>query len=103
MKKQFFYAAFAIAMMASCTSEDTVAVDPINPDAEEKVAIEYMNSCNMNTSEVIFVGDSIHDFEVANAINVKAILVSTGHTNKDRLLKVTSDVIDSLSEIKKYL
>jgi len=40
MKKQFFYAAFAIAMMASCTSEDTVAVDPINPDAEEKVAIE---------------------------------------------------------------
>lgn len=82
---------------------DVVGLNDALANSKEKVAIEYMNSCNMNPSEVIFVGDSIHDFEVANAINVKAILVSTGHTNKDRLLKVTSDVIDSLSDIKKYL
>ena len=40
MKKQFFYAAMAIAMMASCTSEDNLSVDPITPDEDEKVAIE---------------------------------------------------------------
>lgn len=40
MKKQFFYAAFALAMMASCTSEDNLSVDPITPDADDKVAIE---------------------------------------------------------------
>ena len=62
-----------------------------------------MNNSNMNPNEVIFVGDSIHDFEVASAINVKAVLVSTGHTTKDRLLTVTNDVIDNLSDIKKYL
>lgn len=40
MKKQFFYAAMAIAMMASCTSEDNLSVDPIIPDEDDKVAIE---------------------------------------------------------------
>lgn len=41
MKKQFFYAAFAIAMMASCTSEDNFPVDPANPTPEEeKVALQ---------------------------------------------------------------
>lgn len=40
MKKQFFYAAFALAMMASCTSEDNLSVDPIIPDDDDKVAIQ---------------------------------------------------------------
>lgn len=41
MKKQFFYAAFALAMMASCTSEDNLAVDPVNPtpDGESRAGI----------------------------------------------------------------
>ena len=41
MKKNLFYAAFAIAMMASCTNEDNLVVDPVNPtpDAEDKVAL----------------------------------------------------------------
>lgn len=40
MKKQFFYAAMAIAMMASCTSEDDLVVNPVEPNQEEeKVAL----------------------------------------------------------------
>lgn len=41
MKKYFFYAAMAVATMASCTSEDDLTVDPVNPnpDAEDKVAL----------------------------------------------------------------
>ena len=40
MKKQFFYAAFAIAMMASCTNENDVLVEqPATPD-DDRVAIE---------------------------------------------------------------
>ena len=40
MKKQFFYAAFALAMMASCTNDDNLVVDPITPSEDDKVAIE---------------------------------------------------------------
>lgn len=40
MKKNLFYAAFALAMMASCTNEDNLVVDPVEPTPEDKVAIE---------------------------------------------------------------
>lgn len=52
MKKQFFYAAMAITFMASCTSDDTVAVDPVNPTPEEsRVAIELgVNTPNIKVS-----------------------------------------------------
>ena len=41
MKKQFFYAAMAVALMASCSSEDDLALDPVNPTPdEEKVALQ---------------------------------------------------------------
>lgn len=39
MKKNLFYAAFALAMMASCTNEDNLVVDPVEPTPEDKVAI----------------------------------------------------------------
>ena len=40
MKKQFFYAAFALSMMASCTNDDVV-VNPVEPTPEDsRVAIE---------------------------------------------------------------
>ena len=41
MKKQFFYAAMAVALMASCTSEDDLSVNPVNPaPADENVSIQ---------------------------------------------------------------
>ena len=40
MKKQFFYAAFALAMMASCTSEDTPLVEQPTTPEDDRVAIE---------------------------------------------------------------
>ena len=50
MKKQFFYAAMAVALMASCTSEDNLTVDPVNPTPdEEKVAIEL----GVNTPNIL--------------------------------------------------
>ena len=83
--------------------DDIVGLNDGLANSKKQVAIDFINNCNINNDEIILVGDSIHDDEVANAINVKAVLVSTGHTNKDRLLKVNKDVIDSLSDIKKYL
>ena len=48
MKKQFFYAAFAIAMMASCTNEENPVVDQPTQE-EDKVAIEL----GVNTPNIV--------------------------------------------------
>lgn len=48
--------------------------------------------------EVWFVGDSLHDFEVASSIHANCILVTTGHQSKERLKSAGVPVVDSLEQ-----
>ena len=51
----------------------------------------------------IIVGDTLHDLDTANALGVKCILYSKGHTDCDTLRKTGEKVCTSFSEIKKGL
>ena len=82
--------------------DDVVGLGDIKAFSKKDVAIEYSRKNNLDSS-TIFIGDSIHDFEVSNAINAKCILISTGHTAKHRLTKINDIVIDDLSELLKIL
>lgn len=63
------------------------------------VALDYIKTNNLDPNRTILIGDTIHDFEVARALNVKCALVAKGHQSKERLLKCTSNVYNDLSEI----
>lgn len=76
-----------------------VGLDNSLANSKEKVAIEFMKNNNINNKKTLFVGDSIHDLEVANAIGVECILVSTGHTSKRRLEQTNCKVIDKLKDL----
>ena len=68
-------------------------------NSKEEVAINFVKDNNIDTSTCLFIGDSIHDKEVANSINCDYYLLSTGHTTKERLLKETNNVIDDIIEV----
>ena len=53
--------------------------------------------------EVIFIGDTIHDHEVALETGCEAILVSNGHQSNERLKQTGRRVIKNLSELKMIL
>ena len=76
-----------------------IGLNDTHANSKEEVAIEFMKNNNIDAKSTLFVGDSIHDYEVANAINVNCILVSTGHTNKKRLLETNCQVIENLKEL----
>jgi phosphoglycolate phosphatase len=48
---------------------------------------------------ILMIGDTIHDYEVAQAIGCKCILVPNGHQSKERLLISGANVVESLAEI----
>ena len=83
--------------------DDVVGLDNIHAYSKMQVAIDYATKNNLLDKKTYFIGDSIHDFEVASAINAKCILISTGHTAKNRLKKVNDIVIDDLNELLNYL
>ena len=56
---------------------------------------------NINPDEVICVGDSLHDVEVANLIGCDNLIFTNGHQHPDFF--TGHKTIDTLSEIKKYI
>ncbi len=62
-------------------------------------ANKFIKGQNWKKEEILFIGDSIHDLEVAKALSADCLLVSTGHTSKKRLKATGNRVIDDLNDI----
>ena len=50
-------------------------------------------------SQVLLIGDTLHDAEVAQAIGVDCVLVAHGHQSRQRLKQSGVKVIDSLRDL----
>ncbi len=53
--------------------------------------------------QILLVGDTVHDFEVAQATGIDSILVSHGHHERDRLEACGVPVLDSLRDVPGFL
>jgi phosphoglycolate phosphatase len=58
---------------------------------------------NFNPEEVVMVGDTVHDFEVANAMGTDCILIASGHNSRERLEDTGTLVLDSPKGITEAL
>lgn len=63
---------------------------------------DMIKKLGASNSEILIIGDTIHDFEVATGLGVDCILVANGHQSRKRLLQVTSNVISSVEEITTF-
>ncbi len=75
-----------------------------NFKAEGKVArgVKMMKEQKIQPTETVLIGDTYHDFEVANAMGIDCVLVANGHQSKERLVDFTKGkikVVNLLSEI----
>lgn len=67
-------------------------------------AKEYFSKKKQDLSKVVFVGDTLHDNEVAKEIGGASILIARGHQSKERLLKAENAlVLESLKELEAIL
>ena len=64
-------------------------------------AIRLISDYHLNPSEVCFIGDTVHDHEVAETIGCNCILIADGHQTKKRLIATGRIVYDSLNQLKK--
>ena len=55
------------------------------------------------TDSVLFIGDSLHDHEVATALNTRCLLIAQGHQSHARLARSGAPVINSLAELPDWL
>ena len=54
---------------------------------------------NAPTDKMMMIGDTTHDFEVAQAIGVDCVLFTGGHQSKERLLSCGTPVVENLTDL----
>lgn len=64
---------------------------------------QLIEKYNINKQTTTIIGDTIHDFEVAEQLNINCILVADGHQSIDRLLNTGTKVIESLQQLETVL
>ena len=57
---------------------------------------------SINKAQATIIGDTNHDFEVAQQLEVDCILVADGHQSKERLAATGAKVIDDLQQLKTF-
>nr|BAG24105.1 probable phosphoglycolate phosphatase [Pseudomonas cichorii] len=62
-------------------------------------AVVLQKTLGTPASRTLFVGDTLHDFEVANAVGWSPVLVSTGHQNSERLRASGAPLFSNLDEL----
>lgn len=65
--------------------------------SKKEIGYSYITRSNINPQDILVIGDSLHDVEVANMIGADACLFTKGHQHEDSF--VGYKTIDSFKEI----
>lgn len=76
-----------------------------NTLAESKVdrARSFFDSLGIDPNNAIFIGDTLHDLETANALGIDCVLVEYGHQGKKLLSEHNAFAVSDITEVGKIL
>lgn len=67
------------------------------------IALEWITRNNIDSTQVLMVGDTVHDFEVAENIGCDVVLIARGHNSKEALMTTGAPVIDNIEQLKRMV
>lgn len=83
--------------------DDILGTSDIYAKSKEEIAYNYVNKHHLNAKDLIFIGDTLHDFEISKKLNGKAILVDFGHQSHYKLKSSGAKIISSFLELENIL
>jgi phosphoglycolate phosphatase len=78
-------------------------LDNIYAGSKEKLGLELRKKINLRKEEILFIGDTLHDADVAKAMNVECVLISNGHQSPEKLKANGNVVISDISELRNII
>jgi len=83
--------------------EEVLGLDNHYAAGKTDVGLRWVDRGSHPLRETIFVGDTCHDFEVAQAMGVQCVLVSDGHQSRSRLEALDCPIINSIEDLPSFL
>jgi len=78
---------------------DIAGLDNIHAQSKTSLGRAQVGKLGLPPHEILLVGDTVHDLEVARALGVDCILVAAGHHPAEKLRRHHDRVIESLAEL----
>lgn len=75
----------------------------IYAESKQELAQKIINQIEIPSENVFFIGDTIHDWEVAEAVGCQHILIANGHQPYEKLQKKTQQVIPTLKDLLSFI
>ncbi|MDD3429147.1 MAG: HAD hydrolase-like protein [Oscillospiraceae bacterium] len=83
---------------------DTVlAADNACGESKIERAVRYFEQKEAEMQDVVVIGDTTHDFELAKELGCECVLIAGGHEDVEHLLKCDALVFNSLQEFLWYV
>ncbi len=80
--------------------DNIIGINDIYASSKEEIFINFIKENNINVNESIFVGDTLHDYEVAKKANMRCILVKSGHQSENVLKTSGVKIIDDINNLR---
>lgn len=83
--------------------EELIGLDNIHAHGKIEAAKRWIERKGINPDDMLLIGDTTHDYEVAKSIGCNCILLSGGHYCSNRISCLGVPVIDSFGELPALL
>jgi phosphoglycolate phosphatase len=74
-------------------------LDHIYATSKLDIGRELIKKISVPPNEIVLIGDTIHDHEVASDLGIQCILIANGHQSKARLLASGYPVLNDIREL----
>ena len=79
--------------------DEIIGLDHHLATGKKDLALQWLQDSDVDPQSVLLIGDTDHDFQVAQALKVDTLLVTMGHNSHERLVNCTSNIVDDLAAV----
>ena len=79
--------------------DDIIGISNIYAESKVNIAKKYIADKKLDMEKVLLIGDTIHDFDVANGLGINCVLIANGHQNREKLLTCGVPVLFDIADI----
>ena len=83
--------------------KDVVGLDDHSGGTKLDSGRSYLKGTGLNPRQIVFIGDTAHDFEVAQALGSDCVLLDSGYQTRAKLLSCGCPVFDSLPSVHAHV
>lgn len=81
--------------------DEILGISDIYGKSKVGIGLEYISRSNIQ--KALLVGDTIHDFEVAQALCADCVLIANGHQGKEKLMACGVPILQNIHNVLDYI